>query len=256
MAMTRGVGALKLAACRHVRGRRDLTLLARVVLEELIDLYNVGRGCAWPSRATLARRLDRSQTQIGAALNELVGAGLIKILKFGLHTTSKHLRNAYSLDLAGLADGGMDYRPDPGAAVLAAATGKPDACHRKTGETTTGKPAPIRLKNKLENSARERAQETRRSAPPPPAVMAGYADRREEEQRQPRRDGTTGGAPVILGDVLAGVQDPKLRAVLSGLQSAVAGSREADHTPYRVMASVVAHTVIATSSVAARPRPI
>ncbi len=143
--MSLGIGALKLAACRYVRSRTDLSLLSRLLLEELIDRYNVTRGCAWPSRTFLAARLGRGPTQIGEAFAEVQRAGLVQIGKSLGPTACGHRHNLYVIDLQRLAVADPDHGghgakdQKVGVAInsmltMTTDTGSPRHDHRKTGE--------------------------------------------------------------------------------------------------------------------------
>ena len=176
-------------------------------------------------------------------------------ISYNVYMVDIELLAARDPDRAGdldVADGALAM-PTASPPARSIAAGKPTCQGRKSDETTVGKPTTNNLENTLENGARERARETRRSAPPSPAVMAGYADRREEEQRHPRRESTTGGAAVMLGDVLTAVENPDLRAVLSGLRRTMAGPDRDDTAPIKVSASISSPIIVRASSVVAAP---
>ena len=263
--MSRGIAALKFAAGRYVRSRADLSPLTRLLLEELIDRHNGKQGGAWPSQEFLAGRLGCGLTQIKGAIRMARRVGLLRIGKSARPTPCGYSHNIYMLDIELLA--GLDPDRSGGLVVAdsevavsvasppapAAAAGKPTRDGRETDQATVGKPTPNDLPNILENGARERAQETRRSAPPSPAVMAGYADRREEKQRQPRRDASTGGAAISVGDLLGTIVHPELRAVLGTFRTTMVGPDHTDAEAITVLASVAMPIIVVTSSAASAP---
>jgi hypothetical protein len=97
------MAALKFAACRHVRGRTDLSPLARLLLEEPSDRQNAKRGCAWPSREFPAARLGRGLTRINAAIGQARRAGLLGVGKSARRARCGYRHTHYVIDLERLA---------------------------------------------------------------------------------------------------------------------------------------------------------